>query len=92
MGIYNRSWWVWINRNCVNMNAENATYFDNFRVKNVPKEIRKFIWNKYLITNIYRIQACNSIMCLYFCIRCIDVMLKGQTLLEYTHLLYPIGY
>ena len=35
------------------VNAENVTYFDSFRVKHIPKEIRKFIekkihYNKYL--------------------------------------------
>ena len=32
-----------------------ATYFDSFRVEHIPKEIKKFIGNKYIITNIYRI-------------------------------------
>ena len=39
------------------MNAENVTYFDGFGVKYIPKEIRKSIGNKNIITNIYRIQA-----------------------------------
>ena len=50
------------------MNAENVTYFDSFGVEYIPKEIRKFIGNKNMITNIYRIQAYVSIMCGYFCI------------------------
>ena len=44
-------------------NAENITYFDSFRVEHIPKEIRRFIGNKNIITNIYRIQAYDSIMC-----------------------------
>ena len=39
------------------------------------------------MTNIYRIQAYNSIMCGYFCIGFIDFMLKGQSFLDYTNLL-----
>ena len=35
------------------VNAENVTYFDSFGVKYIPKEIRKFIGNKNVITNIY---------------------------------------
>ena len=35
------------------VNAENATYFDNFGVEYVPKEIKKFTGNKNVITNIY---------------------------------------
>ena len=45
------------------VNAENVTYFDSFGVEHIPKEIKKFIGNKNIITNIYRIQAYNLIMC-----------------------------
>ena len=71
------------------MNAENVTYFDSFGVEHIPKEIRKFIGNKNIITNIYRIQAYDSIMCGYFCIGFIDFMLKDKSLLEYTNLFSP---
>ena len=37
----------------------------------------------------FRIQAYNSIMCVYFCIGFIDFMLKGKTLTEYTNLFSP---
>ena len=43
------------------MNAENVAYFDSFGVEHVPKEIKKFSGNKNIITNIYRIQAFDSI-------------------------------
>ena len=39
------------------MNAENLIYFESFGVERIPKEIRKFIGNKNIITNIFRIQA-----------------------------------
>ena len=42
-----------------------ATYFDSFGLEHSPKEIEKFIANKSSITNIYRIQAYNSIMLYY---------------------------
>ena len=45
------------------VNAENVTYFDSFGVEHIPKETKKFIGNKNVVTNIYRIQAYNSIMC-----------------------------
>ena len=48
-------------------NNKTVTYFDSFGVEHIPKEIMKFIDNKN-ITNIFRIQACDSIMCGYFCI------------------------
>ena len=57
------------------VNAENVTYFDSFGVEYIPKEIKRFIGNKNIITNIYRLQAYNLIMCGYFYIRFINVML-----------------
>ena len=71
------------------VNSENVTYFDSFRVEHIPKEIKKFIGNKNIITNIYRIQGYDSIMCRYFCIECTDFMLKDESLLEYKNLLSP---
>ena len=69
------------------VNAKNVTYFDSFGAEHIPKEIRKFIGNKNIITNIYRIETYDSIMCGYFCIGIIDFMLKVKSLLEYTNLL-----
>ena len=40
-------------------------------------------------SNIFRIQAYDSIMCGYFCIEYINYMLKGKTLLDYTNLFSP---
>ena len=68
------------------MNAENVKYFGSFEVENIPKEIQKFIGNKNIIVNIYRIQAYDSIIRGYFCIRFIVYMLKGKSLLDYTNL------
>ena len=50
-------------------NNKTIIYFDSFRVEHIPKKIIKFIGNnKKIITNIYRIQTYDSIMCGYFCI------------------------
>ena len=46
----------------------NITYFDSFGVEHIPKEIKAFIKNRNIKTNIFRIQAYDSIMCEYFCI------------------------
>ena len=56
------------------MNAENLTYFDSFRVENISIKITKFIGNKKTRTNIYRIQAYNLAMFVYFCIGFIDLL------------------
>ena len=74
------------------MNAENVAYFDSFGVEHIAKEIRKFIRNKNITTNIYRIQAHVSIMRGYFGFGFIDFMLKGKSLLEYTNLFSPNEY
>ena len=77
--------WValWVNNNDV-------TYFDSFGVEHIPKEIKAFIDRSLSITtNIFRIQAYNSIMCGYFCIGFIDFKLAGKTLTEFTNLFSP---
>ena len=73
------------------VNAKNLTYFDSFGVEHIPKEIRKLIGNN-IITNIYKIQVYDSIMCGYFCIGFIDFMLKGKSLLQYKNLFSPNEY
>ena len=47
------------------------------------------IGNNNITTNIYRIQAYDSIMCGYFCIAFIDFMLKSKNFLEYAELFSP---
>ena len=76
--------WValWVNNN-------NVTYFDSFGVEHIPKEIIKFIENRNIKTNIFRIQAYYSIMCGYFCIGFIDFMFKGKSLTDYANLFSP---
>ena len=66
-----------------------VTYFDSFGVKHIPKEIRTFINNKNIKTNIFRIQAYDSIMYGYFCTGFIDFMLAGKALTEFTNLFSP---
>ena len=74
-----------------------TVYFDSFGIERIPKEINKFINNDTtkssaiarIKSNIFRIQAYDSIMCGYFCIEFINYMLKGKTLLDYTNLFSP---
>ena len=66
-----------------------VTYFDNFGVEHIPKEIKRFIGNKNIKTNIFRIQAYDLIMCGYFCIGFIDFMLAGKTLTDFRNLFSP---
>ena len=80
------------------MQNNNVTYFDSFSVEHIPKEIKEFInrpplrdtlQNENTTTNIFRIQAYNSIMYKYFCIGFIDFMLARKTLTEYANLFSP---
>ena len=71
------------------VNNKIAIYFDSFGVEHIPREIMKFIVSKKLITNIYRIQAYDSIMCGYFCIGFINFMFNGKSLTDYTNLFSP---
>ena len=74
--------------NTLYVNNNSVTYFDFFGVEHIPKEIKAFIGHSLSITtNIFRIQAYDSIMCGYFCIGFIDFMLAGKT--EYTNLFSP---
>ena len=71
------------------VNNKIVTYFDSFGVEHIPKEIMKFIVRKKIITNIYRIQAYDSIMYGYFCIGFINFMFNGKSLTDYTNLFSP---
>ena len=74
-----------------------VTYFDSFGAEHIPKEIKAFInrpfssasQNKNIKTNIFRIQAYDSVMCGCFCTGYINFMFKGKTLTEYENLFSP---
>ena len=56
------------------VNNKTATYFDSFGIEHIPKEVKKFIGNRNIISNIYRIQNYDSIMCGYFCIGFLSII------------------
>ena len=60
-------------------------YLNSFGVEHIQKN-RKIIRAKNIMTNIYGIQAHDSIMCGYVCVGFTDFMLKGKILLEYTNI------
>ena len=76
---------------------DDVTYFDSFGVEHSRNEIKAFInrpspsasHNKNIKTNIFRMQAYDSIICGYFCIGFIDFVLARKTLTEYTNLFSP---
>ena len=73
------------------------TYFDSFGVEHILIEIKTFIGrssssallDKSIKTNIFRIQAYDSIMSGYFCIGFINFMFEGRSLTEYANLFSP---
>ena len=68
------------------VNGNNIMYFERSGIEHIPKEmIKKVMGKKNILTNIYRIQAFNSIICEYFPIGFIEFMLKGKSLLDYVN-------
>ena len=65
------------------VNNNTVTNFDSFGI------VKKFINNKNIIANIFRIQAYDSVMCGYFSITFIDYMFIGKSLTDYTNLFSP---
>ena len=71
------------------VNNKIVTYFGSFGIENISKEVKKFVNNKSIIANFFRIQAYDSVMCGYFCIGFIDYMFMGKSLTDYTNLFSP---
>ena len=79
----------WISLFC---NRNEVVYFDKFGVEHVPEEIKEFIGHKNIKTNIFQVEANNSIMCGYFCIGFIDFMLAGKKRTDFTSMFSPYGF
>ena len=71
------------------VSTKTVTFFDSFGVEHNPEEIKKFINNKNIIANIFRLQAYDSVMCRSFCIEFFDFMVKGNNLTDFTNLFSP---
>ena len=74
---------------CFFCNRSEIVYFNSFGVEHVPEEIKEFIRDK---TNIFRVQANDSVMCGYFCIGFIDFMLAGKKLTDFTSMFSPYDF
>ena len=60
------------------MQNNNVTYFDSFGVEHIPKEIKVFIKNKNIKTNISRIEAYDSITCGIFVLDLLILCLQAR--------------
>ena len=60
-----------------------TVYFDSFGIEHIAKAlgsaVGSAVGNNDIKSNIFRIQAYDSIMCGYFCIEFINYMLMGKT-------------
>ena len=79
-----RTHWV-----ALDVQNNDGFYFNSFGAEHIPKEIKTFIGNKNIKTNIFIIQDYSSTMCRYFCIGFIDYMLAGKNLTEFANLFSP---
>ena len=52
-----------------------AIYCDSLFAEYIPKEVETFVDSKNIKTNIFRLQAYDSIICVYFCIKFIELIL-----------------
>ena len=66
-----------------------ATYFDSYGVEHIPKEFNNIVGKSTIITNIFRVQAYYSVMCIYFFIEFINFMFKDKRLTDFTNLFSP---
>ena len=73
-------------------NKSEIIYFHSFGVEHVPEKIKEFVGNKNIIADVFRVQANNSVMRGYFCIRFIDFMLAGKKLTDFTSMLSPYDF
>ena len=71
------------------VNNKTVTYSESFGIELIPKDVKTFIGNRNIVTNIYRIQNYDSVMCGYFCIGFINYVFKGRSLTDYTNLFSP---
>ena len=68
------------------MNDDNVICFDSFGVELITKENKKIISNKIIKTNVYRINANDSIICGHFILSSPNECRKNdKIILKYFH-------
>ena len=74
------------------LNNDRATYFDSFGVEHMPREVIRFLKNKDLHTNIFRVQPADSVLCGYYCIKFLEFMFSGESLHDFTNMFSPTDF
>ena len=71
-------------RHCVLLfiDKNTAVYFDSFEIEYILQELLNKISEKSITHNIFRIQENDTIICGFYCI---EHMLAGKTILDYTN-------
>ena len=92
--VINRDEYEDVGTHWIVLHAKNneVIYFDSFGVQHFSKEIKRFIGHKDIKTNIFRIQAYNSIMCGYFYIGFVDFVFANKTWIDFTSLFSPYDF
>ena len=67
-------------QDAIYIKSDPLIYFSSFVAEHSQKEAKKFIGNRNIIANVFRIQAYNSLMFGYSCHRSIDFMLNNKSL------------
>ena len=60
------------------VNDKSVKYFDSCGVEHFPKETKTLIGDKNVITNIFRIQTYDAIMCRYFALHLLILCSKEK--------------
>ena len=68
----------------LHVNNKTVTYFDSFGIEHIPKEVKKFIGNRNMKGNIYRIQNYAQL-----CVVIFALVLSVKSLMDYTNLFSP---
>ena len=70
-------------------NRNEFIYFDSFGIEHIPEEIKEFVGNENIKSNIFRVQANDLVMGGYLCIGFIDFVVAGKKLTDCTSLFSP---
>ena len=66
------------------LNDNRATYFDSFGVEHLLREVLRFLKGKDIHANIFRVQPDRSFLCGYYCLKFLDFMFDGKSLMDFT--------
>ena len=68
------------------LSSNTVTYFDSFGSKHISNAIKRFIGNKNMQANVFRIQPNDSVMCRYFVL---DLSILCLRLDRFTNIFSP---